>query len=128
MVNPRGGVPLASVVRSGLVESVHNGHLLVRGPSDDVLVLGDVDAPIWPRSAVKPLQAVALLRAGLRIDETGLALATASHEGTEAHLTVVRRVLAEAGMSELDLQNTPTSRSALAQRRRGGPRVMVRRA
>ncbi len=102
-----GGVPLASVVRSGLVESVHSGHLLVRGPSEDVLVLGDVDAPIWPRSAVKPLQAVALLRAGLSIDEEGLALAAASHEGTEQHLEVVRRVLAEARLSEQDLQNTP---------------------
>lgn len=102
-----GGVPLALVVRSGLLESVHSGHLLVRGPGGDVLVLGDVDAPIWPRSAVKPLQAVALLRAGLRIDDEGLALAAASHEGTQTHLEVVRRILTEAGMTELDLQNTP---------------------
>lgn len=94
-------------MRSGLVESVHSGHLLVRGTTDDVVMLGDVDSLIWPRSAVKPLQAVALLRAGLQIDDAGLALAASSHEGTGTHLEVVRRILAEAGLGESDLQNTP---------------------
>ena len=106
-MNATAGVPLASVVRSGLVESVHSGHLLVRGPQDDVLVLGEADAAIWPRSALKPLQAVALLRAGLDVDEEGLALAAASHEGTAVHLAVVRRVLAGAGLTDADLRNTP---------------------
>ena len=102
-----GGVPLAAVVRSGLVESVHHGHLLVTEASGDVLALGAVDAPMWPRSAVKPIQAVAMLRAGLRIGEDRLALAASSHEGTPRHLELVRSVLAEAGLGEDDLRNTP---------------------
>ncbi len=101
------GVPLASVLRSGLVESVHSGHLLVRDARSDLVVLGDPDAVIWPRSAVKPLQAVALLRAGLEVDDDGLALAASSHEGTPVHLDIVRRLLGEAGLAEPDLQNTP---------------------
>ncbi len=104
---PARGEPLAAVVRSGLVESVHHGHLLVRDGSADLLVRGEVDTPLWPRSAVKPVQAVAMLRAGLRIDAEGLALAAASHEGTGTHRAVVLRVLADAGLSVADLQNTP---------------------
>ena len=98
---------LAAVVRSGLTESVHHGHLLVSDASGDVLALGEVDAPMWPRSAVKPLQAVAMLRAGLSIGQDGLALAASSHEGTPVHLDLVRSVLAGAGLTEAELQNTP---------------------
>lgn len=102
------GGPLARVVRSGLVESVHTGHLLVVGPDGaPVRTVGDPDEVTWPRSSLKPLQAVALLRAGLDLDPEGLALACSSHSGTPAHLAVVRRVLAGAGLSEQDLQNTP---------------------
>ena len=105
-MNP-GGL-LARVVRGGLVESVHLGHLVVLGPDgEEVLRVGDPDATIWPRSSLKPLQAVAMLRSGLGADARGLALACASHSGTAAHLDVVRGVLAGAGLTEDDLQNTP---------------------
>ncbi len=100
--------PLAAVVRGGRVESVHVGHLVVLHPDgSERNAVGDPDATIWPRSALKPLQAAALLGAGLAIDDEGLALASASHSGTPAHLAVVRRVLAAAGLSEADLRNTP---------------------
>ncbi len=100
--------PLAVVVRGGLVESVHAGHLVVLRPDGTVATsVGDPDATIWARSSLKPLQAAAMLDAGLAVDDEGLALACASHSGTAAHLAVVRRVLAAAGLSEADLQNTP---------------------
>lgn len=104
----RPGGLLAHVTRSGLVESVHTGHLLVAGPDGSaILGVGDPDAVIWPRSSLKPVQALALLRAGLDIDDEGLALACSSHSGTPEHLAVVRRVLAGSGLAEGDLQNTP---------------------
>ena len=100
--------PLAQVVRGDLVESVHLGSLVVLGPDGDVLrAVGDPTATIWPRSSLKPLQAVAMLRSGLSTDPAGLAMACASHSGTDAHLVVVRAVLAGAGLTEADLQNTP---------------------
>lgn len=100
--------PLAVVVRGGLVESVHAGHLVVLRPDGSVLrAVGDPDATIFARSSLKPLQAVAMLAAGLEVDDEGLALACASHSGTPEHLAVVRRVLAGAGLTEDDLQNTP---------------------
>ena len=116
--------PLAAVVRGGRVESVHVGHLVVLHPDGSVrTAVGDPDATIWPRSALKPVQAAAMLGCGLEVDDEGLALACASHSGTPAHLAVVRRVLAAAGLTEADLRNTPDmplDPAAADQWRRGG--------
>ena len=101
-------VPLARVRRGDLVESVHLGHLAARDAAGEpALRLGDPDAVIFPRSALKPVQAVAMVRAGLDLDAELLALAAASHSGEEAHLDGVRRILAHAGLDETALDNTP---------------------
>lgn len=117
--------PLAVVVRGGLVESVHAGHLVVLRPDGSALMsVGDADVTIWARSSLKPLQAAATLDAGLAVDDEALAMACASHSGTAAHLAVVRRVLAGASLSEADLQNTPDlpldAQAAFEWRRDGG--------
>lgn len=99
---------VAHVVRSGFVESVHHG--VVAGTAADgttELAVGPVDAPIFPRSSNKPLQAIAMLRGGLDLDGDLLALAAASHSGEPFHLDGARRILAGAGLGEADLQNTP---------------------
>ncbi|WP_370524137.1 asparaginase [Cellulomonas sp. APG4] len=99
---------LAEVVRGDLVESEHRGHLVVLDAGGGaVLEAGSPDAVVWPRSTLKPVQALALLRAGLEIDDEGLALACASHSGTAQHLEVVRGVLARVGLDETHLRNTP---------------------
>ncbi|MBO3083161.1 asparaginase [Cellulomonas sp. zg-ZUI188] len=101
-------VPLARVLRGGLVESVHFGHVVVLAPDgSERLVLGDADATVWARSSLKPLQAVAMLRAGLDVDGVDLALVCASHNGEPGHLDVVRGLLAGAGLGPDDLHNTP---------------------
>ena len=101
-------VPLARVLRGGLVESVHDGHVVVLAPDgSERLVLGDADATMWARSSLKPLQAVAMLRAGLDVDGARLALVCASHNAEPGHLDVVREVLAGAGLGADDLRNTP---------------------
>jgi L-asparaginase II len=97
-------------VRGPLVESVHLGHLVVTGPDGAVLgAVGDPGAVVWPRSSLKPLQAVAALQLGLDLDDAPelLALAAASHNGEAVHLDGVRRLLARAGLDEGALQNTP---------------------
>ncbi|WP_225566159.1 asparaginase [Isoptericola luteus] len=104
----RGAVPLAEVVRGDLVESVHLGHLVVLDAAGEVrLALGDPATTIWPRSTVKPLQAVAMLRAGLDLPDRLLALGAASHSGAPEHLAGVREILARAGLDVSDLRNTP---------------------
>ncbi len=100
--------PLARVRRGDLVESVHLGHLVaIDAGGDPVLRVGDPDAVIFPRSALKPVQAVAMVRAGLDLDGELLALAAASHSGETAHLDGVHRILAGAGLDESALDNTP---------------------
>jgi L-asparaginase II len=103
-----GSEPVARVVRGGVVESVHRGHLVVLDARGAVVRRrGDPDVEIFPRSSLKPVQAVSMLGAGLDLDAELLALACASHSGEPVHLDGVRRILARAGLGEADLQNTP---------------------
>lgn len=96
---------LAVVERSGLIESRHLGAAAVVGADGALLrAIGDVHALVYPRSTLKPMQAIAVLRAGVDLDGEQLVLATASHGATPAHVRVVRSLLAEAGLDESALQ------------------------
>jgi L-asparaginase II len=102
------GENLLEVVRNEMVESVHAGHLLILGADGKEIVrMGDIDQLIYPRSAVKSLQASAMLRAGLKLSAPQLALACASHAGSPAHLEMARSTLASVGLDESALRNTP---------------------
>ncbi|MDX6338178.1 MAG: hypothetical protein QOG05_5518 [Streptosporangiaceae bacterium] len=68
------------------------------------LAAGQGDAPIFPRSANKPMQAAGMLRCGLDLDGELLALAAASHSGEDFHVDGVRKILARAVLTEDDLQ------------------------
>jgi len=99
---------LVEVVRSGWVECVHRGRLVVLEPDGRTSTdLGAVADAVLLRSCAKPLQAVALLRAGWDPPSDHLALACASHDGTDAHVAVVRASLAAAGLTEDDLAGAP---------------------
>jgi L-asparaginase II len=99
---------VAHVVRSGFVESVHHGSIVaLDADGSTLLAIGDIAGPIFPRSSSKPIQALAMLRAGLDLDGELLAMAAASHSGERFHLDNVLRILAGAGLTEQDLQNTP---------------------
>ncbi len=102
------GPVLLEVSRNGMVESVHCGHLLVIDNSGkSILELGDTDSLIYPRSAVKSIQASAMVRAGLKLSPKELALVCASHAGSHEHMEVAAGILKSAGLSESDLLNTP---------------------
>jgi L-asparaginase II len=102
------GVPLAQVVRSGWVESVHTGHAVIVDPDGSVIAAwGSPAEPVLPRSSNKPLQAVGMVEAGLALEGPHLALAAASHSGEAFHLAAVREVLAAGGLTEADLANAP---------------------
>ncbi|MFT3798572.1 asparaginase [Microbacterium sp.] len=104
-ISVTGAVELAVVVRSGFVESRHAGAAVVLDPEGAVaLRLGDIETPILPRSSLKPLQALGCLTAGAPLDGERLALATASHAGTDRHVAVVRDILDAAGLDESALQ------------------------
>lgn len=99
---------VAHVVRGGFVEGVHHGSAVVTNPDGTIeLEIGDASGPVFPRSSSKPLQGVAMVRSGLATDGAQLALACSSHSGEDFHVETARAILAGAGLSETDLQNTP---------------------
>ncbi|MEV0529784.1 asparaginase [Streptomyces sp. NPDC050439] len=99
---------LAEVVRSGFVEGRHRGSLVLLAADGSVeLAMGDVTAPVFPRSANKPMQAAAVLRAGLDLAGERLALTAASHSGEMFHRDLVQKMLAEYGLTAADLQCPP---------------------
>jgi L-asparaginase II len=99
---------LAHYVRGGFVESAHRATVVATAPDGSrLLALGAVDDPMFPRSANKPIQALAMVRAGLRAPAHHLALASASHSGEDFHVAGVREMLDAAGLTEDALQNTP---------------------
>lgn len=103
------GAPvLAHVVRGGFVESVHHGIAVITAPDGSVEhAVGDPSGLVFPRSSSKPVQALAMVRAGLDTEGALLALGCSSHSGEDFHQQGAREILAGAGLSESDLQNTP---------------------
>jgi L-asparaginase II len=96
---------VAEIVRSGFVEGHHYGSIVALDGAGEVeWSVGDADQPILPRSCNKPIQALAMVRLGLRLPPELLALACASHSGEDIHLEGVRRILGLAGLDESDLQ------------------------
>ena len=99
MANP----VLVEVLRGGQVESQHRGRIaVIDADGRPVLALGDVARPVFPRSAIKPLQALVLVESGA-VEQFGFgeeepAIASASHTGEPAHVALVERMLARAGL------------------------------
>lgn len=108
---------LLEVSRNGFVESWHAGRLVLLDASGSVAVSsGDVVAPVFARSSLKPLQAVTLLECGFAGRDASLALACASHDGEDVHVAGARATLAAAGLDESALQcppDLPSGRAAL---------------
>jgi L-asparaginase II len=118
---------LVEAVRNGYVESWHTGRLVLLGASGSVAVAdGPVDASTFPRSSLKPLQAVAMLGAGFAGRDEALALAAASHDGEDVHIAGARATLAAVGLDDEALQcppDLPGGREALLAWVDGGGRA-----
>ena len=84
-----------------------------------MFAVGDIAAPVFPRSAIKALQAIALVESGAAdrygFGDEDLALACASHSGEPAHIAGVARMLAKTGLDVSALRcgaHWPISQSA----------------
>ena len=96
---------LAEYVRDGIVESKHFGHLIALDKDGKrVLTKGDPNAFIYPRSAIKSIQASAMVRKGLVQEVRHLALICASHSGSKAHQDGALEILRGAGLTQEALQ------------------------
>ncbi|WP_372527216.1 asparaginase [Piscinibacter sp.] len=94
---------LVEVLRGDALESSHAGALAVVDADGAVVAaLGDISRPVFPRSAVKALQALPLVESGaavrLRLNDDELALACASHNGEPEHVRTAAGMLAKAGV------------------------------
>lgn len=120
MVLPTAPV-LVTVTRSGRVESVHRGAVAIWHGEQLVGSVGAVAAPVFARSATKPLQALPLLERGLHrqlgLTPGEIAVLCASHVGMAEHIAAVRSVLEKAGMHEEQLGCGPQAPFDSAARR-----------
>ncbi|HEX6812759.1 MAG TPA: asparaginase [Planctomycetota bacterium] len=103
----KGNPVLAVTTRSGAIESWHRGAVAVWHADERVLGVGDVERPVFARSATKPFQALPFLERGLGeamavpVEET--AVMCASHDGAAVHTAAVRSLLARGGLGEHQL-------------------------
>ena len=100
---------LVEVLRGALVESRHTGAVaVVDADGGRVFSLGDVGQPVYPRSAVKALQALPLVESGAAdlygLGPEELALACASHSGEPDHVATATRMLSAAGLDSSALK------------------------
>ena len=105
-------VELVHVVRNGVLESVHRGYVVVCDTNGNIAASrGFAHRLTYVRSAVKPFQALAtmdlLTSGGQVLDDHALAIACASHVGTDDQQIEAARLLAEAQLDESALQCPP---------------------
>lgn len=111
---------LAEVVRGNWVENRHRGAFVVMDADGQIIAsAGDIERPVFPRSAIKSMQALAMFdrHAIERFHQTSeeLALACASHHGEDAHVAGVSHFLDRMGLSVADLEcgaHMPTNGAA----------------
>lgn len=105
MINP----VLVELTRGVSVESKHRGAFVVCDGSGKIVTsAGDIEAPIFPRSAVKAMQALFLVESGVArtygFGNRELALACASHSGEPKHVELAAQMLAKAGLDQTNLE------------------------
>lgn len=109
-------VELAVYERSGFIESRHAGSAVVLHglTAEPLLRLGNPDAPVFPRSAMKPFQAIAVMASGVDLAGEQAAIATGSHTGSAGHAALVRQLLERSGLNSDALEcpaDWPTDKS-----------------
>jgi len=116
--------PIAvEVTRGEAVESRHRARAAVVGADGRIVAAwGDIGRPIYPRSAVKPLEALALVETGaaerFAVTDAELALACASHGGEPDHVGRVGTWLSRMGLGPDDLACGPHTAMSEAEARR----------
>lgn len=107
-LTPTDGALLATVERDGHGESFHHGILsVVDGEGQVLFEAGNADRVVYPRSTIKPLQTLAVLRTGVELTDLEITLATASHSGSLAHRNAISTFLQRHVLSEGLLQCPP---------------------
>lgn len=101
--------PLVELTRGGIVESIHLGALAAVDSAGNLLTAyGNPDTVSFPRSSMKPFQALPLVENGgveaFGLTEEELAIICASHTGTDEHVRVLKLIHKKVGLQLSDLQ------------------------
>ena len=96
---------LVDVYRNNTRESFHRGAVVAVNASGEVVFsVGDISALVFPRSAIKPIQAIPLIESGaaarFKLTAEELALACASHNAEQVHQTVLAGWMQKVGLDE----------------------------
>jgi len=106
-----GAAPLVRVVRDGLEEAVHLGHVAVCDVDGRLLAwAGDPQQMVFVRSCTKPVQAAVSLGAigsAEQLSDRQVAVMCASHNGEPLHVRTVRSLLRRAGLTPEALRTPP---------------------
>jgi L-asparaginase II len=100
---------LVKVLRGGLVESLHRGHIAVVNSKGELMYAnGNPQEVVYARSSMKPLQAIPIVETGaadhFHFDHADLSLTCASHNGEDQHTNRVLSILERAELTFADLQ------------------------
>jgi len=100
------------VSRGKIVESIHTADMAVCDFSGTLIAaIGDVEKPVFPRSAIKSFQALPMVEAGVDVrygfSDHHIALACSSHIGEKFHVEGAKEMLAKAGLNPSDLECGP---------------------
>ncbi len=118
---------LAELIRGNWVENRHRGAFVVIDAAGTIIAsAGDIERPVFPRSAIKSMQALAMVTSGaidkFHLRDEELALACASHQGEDFHVAGVTAFLDHIGLAPTDLEcgahapTFPLAREKLRQR------------
>lgn len=104
-----GYIPLVKLTRGGIVESMHFGAFAVVDAQGKLIAsAGDANLVTFPRSSMKPFQALPFFEAGgpetFGLNDEELAIMCASHFGTDEHVRVIKNIHNKVGITESDLQ------------------------
>ena len=111
---------LAETIRGNWVENRHRGAYVVIDADGRIIAsAGDIERPIFPRSAIKSMQALPIFarhaEGKFHHTEEELALACASHHGEDVHVSTANGLLTRIGLSAADLEcgaHVPTNAAA----------------
>ena len=104
---------LVEIFRGDKVESRHRGAVVAVNAAGEVIFqLGDTDAFVFPRSSLKPVQAIPLIETGaakhFSLTQQELALACASHNAEENHQQVLAQWMQRIGLTPDQLECGPS--------------------
>ena len=95
---------LVQITRGDMIESFYRGaYVVMDAQGQTIEAVGDVERKVYPRSALKPIQAIGMMHSGAaeayHLSPSEIALSCASHNGEAHHVSIVNEWLERLGLT-----------------------------